>query len=463
MDKTTKSNGKVNRRTFLAGGAAAGAGLALSGASLAQASPGDVPGGTVAAKPAGLNVAVIGTGTQGRVLLANCMKIPGLSFKAVCDIWAYSQKYASRRLKKRGHDVNVYADYKEMLAKEKQLDAVIVATPDWMHAEHTIACLKAGKHVYCEKEMSNDIEKARSMVVAAKETGKLLQIGHQRRSNPRYIHALEKVINEAKLLGRITHATGQWNRAARPDLGWPKKDEVDAATLKRFGYKDMHQFRNWRWYKKYGGGPIVDLGSHQIDVFSWFLGTNPKNVMASGGLDYYKNHEWPDNVMAIFEYATDQGTVRAYYQVLTTSSARGYLEGFLGDAATLQISESPSKIRIFAEAHTNAEETWEKWVKKGYIMRLKEDKPAEEKKKTPEDAIIEVYKSLPPVTFIMPVDFQKSYHQPHLENFFAAVRGKAKLTCPAEVGFESAAVVLKVNEAVGAGKRLDFTKADFKA
>jgi hypothetical protein len=63
----------------------------------------------------------------------------------------------------------------------------------------------------------------------------------------------------------------------------------------------------------------------------------------------------------------------------------------------------------------------------------------------------------------MHVDFKKSYHQPHLENFFDAIRGKAKLTCPAEVGFESAAVVLKVNEAVGAGRRLDFTEADFKA
>ena len=82
---------------------------------------------------------------------------------------------------------------------------------------------------------------------------------------------------------------------------------------------------------------------------------------------------------------------------------------------------------------------------------------------TAEDAIIAVYKSLPPVTYIMPVDFQKSYHQPHLENFFDAIRGKAKLTCPAQVGFESAAVVLKVNQAVEAGRRLDFTEADFKA
>ena len=100
---------------------------------------------------------------------------------------------------------------------------------------------------------------------------------------------------------------------------------MDAATLARFGYKDMHQLLNWRWYKKYGGGPIVDLGSHQIDVFNWFLGTRPRNVMASGGLDYdkYKHHEWPDNVMCIFEYATDQGTVWAW---LTGPFIEAYLK-----------------------------------------------------------------------------------------------------------------------------------------
>ena len=64
----------------------------------------------------------------------------------------------------------------------------------------------------------------------------------------------------------------------------------------------MHQFRNWRWYKGLGGGPIVDLGSHQIDIFSWFLEADPKSVMASGGTDYYdkKTHEWYDNGLAIY-------------------------------------------------------------------------------------------------------------------------------------------------------------------
>jgi predicted dehydrogenase len=106
------------------------------------------------------------------------------------------------------------------------------------------------------------------MVQAAKESGKLLQIGHQRRSNPRYLHCYDKLIKGAKILGRITTINGQWNRskAACEDLGWPKKYPVEQAELEKYGFKSMEQFRTWRWYKGLGGGPIVDLGSHQIDI-----------------------------------------------------------------------------------------------------------------------------------------------------------------------------------------------------
>ena len=81
-----------------------------------------------------------------------------------------------------------------------------MATPDFWHAPITNACLKAGLHVYCEKMMSNTIEGARSMVQTMRETGKLLQIGHQRRSNPRYIFALNRLVHDAKICGRLTAA-----------------------------------------------------------------------------------------------------------------------------------------------------------------------------------------------------------------------------------------------------------------
>jgi predicted dehydrogenase len=77
--------------------------------------------------------------------------------------------------------------------------------------------------------------------------------------------------------------------------------------LDKYGYNSMPEFLNWRWYRKYGGGPICDLGSHQIDLFSWVFGTNPRSVVARGGRDYYRDWEWYDNVMAIYEYATPEG------------------------------------------------------------------------------------------------------------------------------------------------------------
>jgi predicted dehydrogenase len=448
-----KTSKEMNRRSFLRSTAVAGAGLAFSPMVLGQA------GGK---KPDDINVALLGCGAQGQVLMNACLQIPGIRFKAVCDIWtAWNQKRVSRILKAYKHVNNTYVDYKEMLDKEKDLDAVIIATPDFWHSEHTVACLEAGLNVYCEKEMSNTIEGARKMLDAAKKSGKLLQIGHQRRSNPRYIHCYEKLINGAKLLNKITCINGQWNRskAACEDLGFPKNAVIDQATLKKYGFDSMQQFRNWRWYKGLGGGPIVDLGSHQIDIFSWFLGTNPKSVMASGGIDYWKGHDWYDNVMAIYEYETKQGTVRAFYQTITTNSSQGYFETFMGDEGTLLISEAAGRGTIYREAWLPAQ-NWEKWVKMGYIKEPPEEK---EEEAPAGESVLDVRETPKPPSYDIPVTMDnKPYHQPHLENFFDAVRGKAKLNCPAEIGYETAVTVLKVNEAVAAGRKLEFKPEEFE-
>ncbi len=453
-----KSDEGVDRRSFLRSSAAVATSLLFSPTVLGAAS-----GGTGAKKEGDMNVALLGAGEQGQVLMTACLKIPGIRITAVCDIWeAYNQRRVSRTLQRVGHKNNAYIDYREMLDKEKDLDAVIIATPDFWHAEHTVACLKAGLNVYCEKEMSNTLEGARKMVEAAKETGKLLQIGHQRRSNPRYIHCCEKIIKEAKLMGRITTINGQWNRsrAACEDLGWPEKAGIDRATLEKYGFKSMQQFRNWRWYKGLGGGPIVDLGSHQIDVYSWFLGVNPKSVMATGALDYWKGlgREWYDNVMAIYEYETKDGLVRAFYQTITTNSRGGFYEAFMGDEGMINISEAAGTWDgIYRESWLPSEK-WEPWVKKGYLKGpvVEETKPAET------TAVLDLRASVPPPKYELPLKMEKSAHQPHLENFFDAIRGKAKLTCPAEVGYETAVTVLKVNEAVETGRKLEFKPEEFK-
>jgi predicted dehydrogenase len=385
-----------------------------------------------------------------------------VKFKAVCDIWkAYNQRRVVNLLGRYGHKCNAYVDYREMLDKEKgKIDAVIIATPDFWHAEHAIACMEAGLDVYCEKEMSNDLAKARQMVEAQKKTGKLLQIGHQRRSNPRYIHCYDKLIKEAKVLGRMTTINGQWNRSAQEPLGWPKNAVMDDATLNKYGFSSMEQFRNWRWYKKLGGGPIVDLGSHQIDIYAWFTESTPKGVIASGGTDYYdkKTHEWYDTVMAIYDFETREGVVRAFYQVLTTNSNQGYYETFMGDQGTLVISESAARGSVYREQGAGVPD-WDKWVKLGFLNEPKKEEP----KPAAAGVVLDVRETLAPPAYEIPVKMEGiPYHRPHLENFFNAVQGKAKLNCPAEVGFETAVMVLKVNEAVEAMKRLEFKPEEFK-
>ena len=439
---------KIDRRSFLGYGAAAGAGVMVSGLAPSRVA--------AASQSDDLNVALIGAGAQGQVLLDSCLKIPGVRFKAVCDIWTdFNQKRAVGLLGKYGHDVTGYVDYREMLAQEQDLDAVIIATPDFWHAEQTIGCLNAGLHVYCEKEMSNSLAEARRMVLAARETGKLLQIGHQRRSNPRYIHCGEKLIKEAQVLGRITTINAQWNRSVQPDLGWPARYPVPPEVLRRYGFDSMDQFRNWRWYRALGGGPIVDLGSHQIDIFGWFLDGVPHSVVASGGTDYYdkRTHEWYDTVMAIYEFNTDNGVVRAFYQTLTTNSSQGYYETFMGDQGTLNISESAGRGGIYRE---QTAPDWTKWVERGYL-----DAPEEETVSLDESLVLDVRETIAPPQHGIPVAFNDPYHKPHLENFFNAVRGREELNCPAEVGYETAVAVLKVNQAVESGRRLVFDPAEF--
>ncbi len=453
---------QVTRRDFLSGMVAAGATLATARVAAAQAvkeatAPAIISSATATAftgKP--LRVALIGPGSQGRTLLTCALNIPGVRFVAMCDIWDYHLQWAANICKKWEMPVNTYHEYEELLAKEKELDAVLIATPDFMHAPITCAALKAGLNVYCEKEMSNTLEGCRQMIATAKESGKLLQIGHQRRSNPRYFLG-DKLIHKEKFLGRVTHAYGQWNRLALEMNGWPKGKEVAPDVLQKHGYGSMERFRNWRWYREYGGGLMADLGSHQVDIFNWYMQCAPSRVTVSGGTDSFQDdRQFPDNVMTIYEYDTAWGKVRAYYQVLSTSSYNGYFEQFMGTEGTLMISEDPKKGFLFKEVSAPKRE-WEDEAQKAEGMdknaivlqvgaSRKQGEQKAEAMKDEEDA-------------------KKPPHQLHLENFFAAVRdpGKVKLTCPPELAFETAVSVLMVDSAFKNGHSYAFKPEEFKA
>ena len=455
----------LSRRDFLSTSAKLGAVIA--------AAPYIARGAAVGADRAAdtVNIALIGCGEQGRILTNATLNIPGVRFKAVCDIWPYNLTRSERLLKKFNHDAQPFEDYQEMLQAVPELDAVLIATPDFRHAEHTIAALKAGKNVYCEKLMSNTVEGARSMVLAARQTKKLLQIGHQRRSNPRYLHARDRVVRDARLLGRITNIGGQWHRAVTEDFGFPKGQAIPDEKLHKYGFDNMHEFRNWRWFKKYAGGPISDLGAHQIDVYNWMLGTNPQMCIASGGVDYYKTHEWYDNAIGIYEFPTKEGIVRATYEVLTTTSAGGgYHEYFMGDEGALKLSENPKFTKLYREARAPE---WDEFVEQGIISRPESgegapppvkpwEKPFVKKLGGPSKAAgVDVRETAQLSAWDMPVTLDKAIHQPHLENFFDGMRKGTALNCPGEQAFASAVTVLAVNDAIAAKKMLTYSPDDF--
>lgn len=438
----------MNRREFIQAGAglilAAGAGAA------AQKDESDA-----------LNVALIGAGEQGRALLQSALDIPKLRWRAICDIWPYRRKAAVSFLRFYKQEPAEYSDYREMLAKERDLDAVVIATPDFAHSEQACACLNAGRHVYCEKPMAHSAESARAMVRAMQKAGKLLQIGYQRRSNPRYQHVREKLLCEAKLIGRICHVNAQSCSPVQEDLGWPQRAVMADDELRRFGYSSMHEFRNWRYFRKFCAGLFADRGVHQIDVSNWFLGARPKAVMASGGLDYYKDRQWPDNLMAVVEYDTADGAVRAFYQVLSTTSAGGgSFEHFMGVQGSIRMSESPKLTKIYREPYAPE---WDRWIALRYLAR--EDAPAGEgatsRPADPNEVRVKETGQL--VRHDVPIVQEKPACQYHLENFFDAIRAKAKLNCPGDEALATEAAIWKVNEAAEARRTLSFAAEDFRA
>lgn len=411
-----------------------------------------------------LNVAIIGFGKQGEVLMDSCMKpgIPGIHLRAICDIRLRERaQYGCNRLGKFHVQADPFEDYRELLSRRKELDldVVIVASPDWLHAEHANACLEAGLHVYCEKEMSNHLDQALSMVHTARRTGRCLQIGHQRRSNPRYRHAIDTLIRDRRLLGRVVRASARWHKAPAEFEKPADKYILTRETLARHGYGSMEELLNWRWFRKFGGGPMVDLGSHQIDLFLWAFGGPPTAIIAAGGRDHYTTREWYDNVTAVYEFQTPEGPARAVYEVCTTNQHGGFRESFMGTDGAITISEV-EKNGNAAWREPEATDGGARWidaVQHGHLLAPQARPSPAVSRRT----VLDVNCSAPAGAHVLPVVLEKPAHTPHLENFVAAIRDGEPLNCPPEMAYECAVAVHKANEAVEAGRRLTFAPSEF--
>jgi predicted dehydrogenase len=439
----------MKRREFLKTTLAATGGLMAVHESRAAAQP----------KSDELRVALVGAGTQGKLILSAVAALQNVRLQAVCDIWEYAQNYAVRFSGLQGNREladHVYTELDDLLQKESGLDAVLIATPDFVHAKQANAALEAGLHVYCEPMMARTIEEAQSMVATARKTDKLLQIGYQRRSNHRYQHVFEKLIVDANLIDRMTSIQTQWAEPEADLSGFPRKFPLADDLLQRYGYRSMTEFRNWLWFPRYSAGPFCSRVSHQLDVCHWYLESTPQSVQAMASNEFYADRPSADTVMATYQFLTADGPLLASCNMLLNTSGGGMriYERFCGTSASLQVSENPYWIKICREA--NAEE-WDKWIRRRYVTSPQKKSAAD-----PDADTTDVQVSGEVEEYGLPVVMEKAGCQAHLENFFAAIRGDEDLNCPPEVAFRAHVVALKSLEAAQNREVISLVTDDFE-
>jgi len=328
----TPEQKELGRRNFMRALAGTPAVAALGAAAVLE---GPVRGGPV-------RVGFVGLGGEGRVLLEQT-DARHAEVVALCDINPTQLKRSDEVLAKAGKPAaRHYADWKEMLEKEK-LEAVVIATPLWTHADVTVGALETGHHVLCEKMMAWDVASCERMADAARRTGRILEIGHQRFYNPMYQAAYEGIVKEGRL-GDVFHARLAWHRNG----DWRRTDDLPAPDYSPapWGYPDFEHLVNWRLYGKYSRGLIAELASHQVAITDWFFGGTPEAAIGSGGIYRYKDgREAWDHVYLVFEYA--QGRT-ATFSSIQSNAQDHYYEAFYGTRATL-IFSGESEAYLFEE------------------------------------------------------------------------------------------------------------------
>ncbi len=281
-----------------------------------------------------IRIGIIGTGDRGLGIAILLKQIPE-QFKVVafCDTLSFRLEEAKKTFVA---GVNYYADYKELLA-DKEIDAVVVATPLYNHFEITRASLGAGKHVYLEKTMTYNDKQALDLVAISKQHAKLVvQVGHQYRYTPLYFKVKEMITSG--YLGHVTQIDCRWDRNG----SWRRA--VPA------GYTDQQV--NWRMYKKYSGGLVAELLSHQIDFINWAFDTHPDEVMGTGGIDFYKDgRETYDNVQVILRYR-EKGMI-ANFGATCGNAKEGYIFKIKGTKG--MISLLPTEGVFYPEPATKKE------------------------------------------------------------------------------------------------------------
>jgi predicted dehydrogenase len=369
MKPARTSSGKSTRRQFIrttATAAAAVAATPLFKNTVYGQAP--APGRVIGANDR-INVGFIGVGGQGMNAHVNLMvanvAANNVSFGAVCDVWTKRVNTAKDFIegKVSGSKVNAYGDYRKLI-EQKDIDAVVIATHDPIHADAIIASVESGKHVYCEKPMTRYLDEALAVHDKVKATKKILQVGSQGTSAAGW-HMAAKMIQEGKI-GQLVWAQGYYCRNnPKGEWNYPKDDDAKAETVdwekwlgpvkKRIPFNQDHYFR-WRKYYPYCAGLLGDLIPHRLLPLMLATG-NPefpsrvtcigtKNVHTDKNTPGTPERDVPEHVEILVEFPSGVTLVLAS----STVNARSPGFALYGHQASLEIGNAGERVEIRPEA-----------------------------------------------------------------------------------------------------------------
>lgn len=299
-----------------------------------------------------IRLAGLGTGGRCRYLLNLANQIGGCEIVAVCDVYEPRRAEARQKL---APEAREYVEYREVLER-KDVDAVVIGSPDHWHVPMSIDAVRAGKDVYVEKPVSHKPQEGPALIQAVEDSGRVLQVGYQQRSWDIFRQAADLV--HGGRLGQVTLVESHWYQDYIRNFG--KLSPVDTAKLdwKRFlgNAKDQpfeqRRFLQWRWYWDFGGGALTDLHSHWGDVIHWYMREDkPQAATAVGAKRYHTQWDCPDTIIAAWQYPS--------YNLSYNGTLVGHLEGgtlvFRGTDAMLKITRDG--FVVYPEGVQRAEKT----------------------------------------------------------------------------------------------------------
>lgn len=350
------------RRRFLATGAVLGV-ASLSSTWLAAAED-----SLILSNDDPVRVLVIGSGARGSDLIRALATIQGAAIVGVADDYP---PHLAKGLEYAGKQAAGFDDYRVAL-KQLRPHAVVIAVPLHLHYQVCLDALAAKCAVFCEKTLCATLEDSQKLFDAIQSEKAVFQIGLQRHANPIYVQAQAMI--ESGMLGQITAIKAQWHR----HNSWRRPLPV---ARNHADWGKLEQKLNWRLYKAYSGGLMTELGSHQLDVVNWCLGSLPQRVFASGGIDFWRDgRDVYDNIFCQYEYemqpvvpaalkptpndpksaaeaaaAPKPYTVRVTYSSLCNNAYEGAAELIMGTRGTLYLTSGKG---LFFKENTPKEVQW---------------------------------------------------------------------------------------------------------